>query len=161
MGSAQAQESLQNPRSAQASQSDWRFCTKCFGLFFRGYPSDGACPGGGGHDSAGYNFNLPHDVPETPTAQRDWRFCNKCFGLFYYGNSSNGRCPTGGSHTKANGDYDFVLPHDIPPTANSQRNWRYCNKCFGLFFYGYPTNGVCPAGAAHYMIGYDFVLPFL
>ncbi|SES34506.1 hypothetical protein SAMN04487983_104411 [Streptomyces sp. yr375] len=145
----------------RASQADWRFCTKCYGLFFRGYPADGACPAGGGHDSNGYNFNLPHDVPPTATAQRDWRFCDKCFGMFFYGYPTNGTCPTGGGHRKAVGDYDFVLPHDIPPTATSQRNWRFCDKCFGMFFYGYPTNGVCPAGTVHHMAGYDFVLPHL
>jgi hypothetical protein len=30
-----------------------------------------------------------------------------------------------------------------------QRDWRYCVKCFGLWFNGNPTNGVCPAGGAH------------
>ncbi|MBF6048426.1 hypothetical protein GO001_24990 [Streptomyces sp. NRRL B-1677] len=30
-----------------------------------------------------------------------------------------------------------------------QANWRYCTKCFGLWFNGNPTNGVCPAGGAH------------
>jgi hypothetical protein len=30
-----------------------------------------------------------------------------------------------------------------------QRDWRYCVKCFGLWFNGNPTNGHCPAGGAH------------
>ena|SRR5215204_6069172 len=29
-----------------------------------------------------------------------------------------------------------------------QDNWRYCNKCQGLFF-GPNSQGVCPAGGAH------------
>jgi len=30
----------------------------------------------------------------------------------------------------------------------SQDNWRWCNKCQGLFFAGNPTS-VCPAGGQH------------
>ncbi|MFD4904320.1 hypothetical protein [Kitasatospora purpeofusca] len=121
--------------------------------------TDGACPAGAGHDSAGYNFNIPHDIPETPTAQHNWRFCTKCYGMFFWGYADNGRCPAGNAHAAAG--YDFVLPHDIPEPPGSQRNWRFCPKCYGLYFYGYPTNGVCPAGNAHSVAGYDFVLPHL
>jgi len=32
---------------------------------------------------------------------------------------------------------------------NGQRNWRFCTKCFGLFFNGFPGNGVCPVGGQH------------
>ncbi|MFJ8623672.1 hypothetical protein ACIRD3_12620 [Kitasatospora sp. NPDC093550] len=40
-----------------------------------------------------------------------------------------------------------------------QSNWRYCNKCFGLWFNGNPTNGVCPAGGAHTSSGsFDYLL---
>ncbi|MCX5377811.1 hypothetical protein [Streptomyces sp. NBC_00091] len=147
--------------SARANQADWRFCSKCSGMFFRGYADDGTCPAGGGHDSAGYNFNLPHDVPATSRAQRDWRFCSKCYGLFFHGYpTSSGVCPAGGGGHALAG-YDFVLPHDIPQTANTQRDWRFCRKCYGLFFWGYPTNGSCPAGGGHFAAGYDFVLPYL
>ena len=30
-----------------------------------------------------------------------------------------------------------------------QSNWRFCEKCMGLFFAGGATNGACPAGGAH------------
>ncbi|MFD9594327.1 hypothetical protein ACFWA9_16430 [Kitasatospora sp. NPDC059973] len=41
-----------------------------------------------------------------------------------------------------------------------QSNWRYCGKCFGLWFNGNPTNGVCPAGGAHTSSGsFDYLLP--
>jgi hypothetical protein len=30
-----------------------------------------------------------------------------------------------------------------------QNNWRFCSKCFCLWFNGLPTNGVCPAGGSH------------
>jgi hypothetical protein len=31
----------------------------------------------------------------------------------------------------------------------AQRDWRFCDKCFGLWFNGRPTDGVCPAGGSH------------
>jgi len=30
-----------------------------------------------------------------------------------------------------------------------QNNWRFCSKCFCLWYNGLPTNGVCPAGGEH------------
>jgi anaerobic selenocysteine-containing dehydrogenase len=35
------------------------------------------------------------------------------------------------------------------PDAGYQSNWRFCSKCYGLFYYGFADNGVCPAGGAH------------
>ncbi|MBR0695276.1 hypothetical protein [Bradyrhizobium lablabi] len=32
----------------------------------------------------------------------------------------------------------------------SQRHWRACVNCFGLFFNGHPTKGVCPADKAFF-----------
>jgi hypothetical protein len=32
---------------------------------------------------------------------------------------------------------------------STQDNWRFCTKCYSLFWYGNPTAGVCPAGGAH------------
>src|SRR5581483_8438051 len=40
--------------------------------------------------------------------------------------------------------YTFVLPHDVAEDANNQGSWRFCAKCNGLFFDGYPHKGVCP-----------------
>jgi hypothetical protein len=33
-----------------------------------------------------------------------------------------------------------------------QNNWRFCSKCFCLWFNGLPTNGVCAAGGSHVAI---------
>jgi hypothetical protein len=30
-----------------------------------------------------------------------------------------------------------------------QNNWRYCRKCYSLFYYGFDDNGRCPAGGEH------------
>lgn len=46
-------------------QTDWRFCTKCFGMFWDGAPQKGQCPASGVHTPAGFNFTVPHDLPGT------------------------------------------------------------------------------------------------
>ena len=97
-----------------SDQRDWRYCDKCHGLFFDGYPEKGRCPAGGGHIAIGYNFVLPHDVPGTSTGQRDWRYCDKCHGLFFDGYPEKGRCPADGGHAAIG--YNFVLPHWVTPT---------------------------------------------
>ncbi|MFJ9950320.1 hypothetical protein [Kitasatospora sp. NPDC091207] len=41
-----------------------------------------------------------------------------------------------------------------------QSNWHYCKQCYGLWFNGNPTNGVCPAGGSHSGAGsYDYLPP--
>ncbi|MFI8522664.1 hypothetical protein ACIGEZ_33460, partial [Streptomyces sp. NPDC085481] len=87
------------PSGAQATQNNWRFCQKCFAMYFWGYPTDGVCPAGGAHSAQGFNFILPYDVPETPTAQRNWRFCQKCFAMYFWGYPTDGVCPAGGAHS--------------------------------------------------------------
>lgn len=77
-------------------QPEWRFCRKCYALFYDGFPSKGRCHAdGGGHEAAGFNFVLPHDVSGTPTAQDSWRFCHLCNEMFYDGRSDKGHCPGG------------------------------------------------------------------
>ena len=51
-------------------------------------PDKGACPRGGGHEAAGFNFVLRHDTPEP--GQQDWRFCHKCTGMFFDGRPDKG-----------------------------------------------------------------------
>jgi hypothetical protein len=72
-------------------QNDWRYCQKCHAMFFDGYASKGSCPAGGPHEAAGFNFGLPHDVPEQES-QTAWRFCQKCSLMFYDGYAQKGRC---------------------------------------------------------------------
>jgi len=48
------------------SQDQWRYCEKCHGMFYDGYPEKGACPAGAGHNSSGFMFVLPHDLPPAP-----------------------------------------------------------------------------------------------
>lgn len=42
-----------------------------------------------------------------------------------------------------------------------QRDWRFCNKCDGLFYNGSSGKGVCPGGpGGHVAQGFNFELPF-
>ena len=35
------------------------------------------------------------------------------------------------------------------PAPIGQNNWRFCSKCYALWFNGLETNEVCPAGGSH------------
>ncbi len=137
----------------------WRFCHKCSGLFFDGRPQKGTCPAGGGHEAKGLEFNLRGNVAETAHAQGGWRFCQKCVGMFFDGFPAKGSCPAGGGH-QPSPNVNFVLPHDVAERfPQTQSHWRFCHKCFGMFFDGFPQKGRCPAGGAHVAKGFVFVLP--
>jgi len=143
-------------------QDKWRNCIKCQVMFFDGHvpANKGRCPVGGGHEAAGFNFVLPHDVPENYRTQSRWRNCWKCQVMFFDGHvpANKGRCPSGGGHEAAG--YNFVLPHTEPPRHDRQTWWRNCAKCQALFFQGHPhTQGVCPAGGGHAAAGPNFTLP--
>jgi len=61
------------------------------------------------------------------------------------------KCPAGGAHANV-GSGNYHLAHSLAPTAGWQSNWRWCNKCQGLFFGSLPDS-VCPAGGAHNSVG--------
>jgi hypothetical protein len=107
--------------SAAGTQGNWRFCTKCYSLFWYGYPTAGVCPAGAAHS--------PLESASPTHAGSSWDF-----QLQVVPNSPPAPSPGGGGGASA---------------AGTQGNWRFCTKCYSLFWYGYPTAGVCPAGAAH------------
>jgi hypothetical protein len=43
---------------------------------------------------------------------------------------------------------------------SDQGDWRFCEKCHGMFFNGFSVKGVCPAGGQHKAQGFIFNLPF-
>jgi len=148
-------------------QGEWRFCGKCFMLFWNGNPDKGRCPGGGAHlmGNGSFNFWLPYDL--LPVGQKPvltfgdqqplWRFCQKCHVMFYDGFPGKGTCAFGGAHSAYG--YDFVLPHDRPGNAARQAEWRWCKKCYAMFWNGWQQKGKCPGGSGHEAYGYNFVLP--
>jgi Ricin-type beta-trefoil lectin domain-like len=94
----------------------------------------------------------PPPAPPTEEAggQQDyWRWCGKCQTIFHGGGSIAGdifgKCPTGGGHLV--GTRNYILSHGVGTAGQS--NWRWCDKCSGLFYNGYPTHGVCPTGGEH------------
>jgi hypothetical protein len=141
------------------AQRDWRFCGKCFTMFFDGYPDKGACPGGGKHQAAGYNFVLPFGMAPGPQSQGSWTYCNKCHSLFFNGDPAHrGVCQLGGSHD-GTGALNFVLPVGVPGSATQQAGWRHCNKCRQMFWDGVADKGHCAAGGPHVAGGLLFTMP--
>ena len=145
--------------AAVGNQESWRFCSKCFSMFWDGSGNKGTCPAGGAHTAQGFLF-VPHyddAAPATGTIQYDWRFCSKCYAMFYNG-GPRGHCPSGGAHV-AQG-FNFGLDHggSVPPS--SQTEWRFCQQCFALFYNGAPAKGRCPTGGGHVAQGFVFNFPF-
>jgi hypothetical protein len=129
-------------------QGNWHLCIKCLGLFNGSDPLNNKCPfdntphtsdesddhgklrlphlAGRVEPPVGYNFVLPHDLPEDASHQAGWHRCTKC-GLLY---SDLNKCPAGGSHLPSG--EQFALPRRIQEDQHNDRDWRFCTKCFGL-----------------------------
>jgi len=72
-------------------QGDWRWCSKCQGLFFGGHNTQGVCPADHAqHSAAGSG----HYAVALGGPQQGWRWCHKCEGLFFAENPSKGVCPS-------------------------------------------------------------------
>jgi extracellular elastinolytic metalloproteinase len=125
-------------------QDNWRWCSKCQGLWFGGNAGS-HCPVGGSHIQAGSgNYDLVMGWAAAP-GQANWRWCHKCQGLYFAGNPGS-HCPAGGAHENVgSGDYKLIFNAWV---GSGQRDWRWCNKCQGLYFGGNPGSH-CPAGGAH------------
>ena len=126
----------------EGGQSNWRYCSKCQGLFHAGL-GHGQCPAGGQHDpSSSADYSLLHN--RSDRGQRNWRWCRKCQGLFFAG-SGGGVCPSGQQHDPS-ASRDYCLMFTTPGLG--QGGWRWCKKCQGLFHTGH-SSGSCPAGSQH------------
>jgi hypothetical protein len=91
--------------------------------------------------------------------QYSWGVCNKCAGVFWDGDNNNkGRCTAGGAHM--NNGYNYYFHYDDAKTAGAiQYDWRFCNKCWTMFWDGDPNNkGRCAVGGAHHAQGLMFGL---
>ena len=142
-------------------QQNWRFCNKCFLMFWNG----GACAGGGGHQAQGYTFQVDLVGPGDSLAgdkQYQWAVCDQCRVLFFGGYKERGRCAnpdTGGAHwTWRDNQFHYGLWKSPGHATKMQDNWRFCTRCYGLFFDGYADKGKCPAGGGHTAQGYNFYM---
>ena len=94
--------------------------------------------------------------------QSDWRACEQCDALFFDGYSTKGVCPlVGGQHVTFRGANAAVYSFHYDTQklgSNVQYDWRFCNKCFAMFWDGDPNKGRCAAGGGHVAQGYMFGL---
>lgn len=86
----------------------------------------------------------------TLPAQKLWRFCTQCRGLHYITDLNApryGPCPAGGVHNPTNSSaYMVVLDNASAP---GQHQWRYCQKCAGMFYGPGQLNSHCAGGGIH------------
>jgi hypothetical protein len=92
-------------RLPDPSESGWRWCTNCEGLWYEpGEPAP--CPRGGTHVSAGSApYELVYDLPGFPY-QPGFRRCRRCRGLAH--SASTGACSAGGGHDYT-GSPDYTM----------------------------------------------------
>lgn len=148
-----------NPRPAQGG---WMTCGKCKVLFFEPQGVDSDCPVGGNHQAEGLSFQLPHDIPPSDVHQSDWQTCHKCKGIFFNGDPiSKGVCPAPVRAGHEAAGIVFQLPHSGVGDGTHQPEWRFCDKCRGLFFAPHNVDGDCPDGGHHvfHPQSFNFRLP--
>ena len=96
-------------------------------------------------------------APRVEAEQRQgWRLCRKCRGLFW-GDATS--CPAGGLHSQGS-DKNYVLTYGGTPAAGEETNWRWCQFCGLLTYFG---RGPCPSlsgGGAHWSIPTDYHLEY-
>lgn len=140
----------------------WYYCRYCAGMIYISWFNHG-CPAGGQHWQQGWTFQLPYNGVATPNDQRDWRHCDRCCSLFFEGYNPDGVCRGNNwgphTHNGLNGGNNYTLPFNLSNTTGTQPNWRFCYKCYMLFFDGSSFKGVCPAGGGHAAAGYNFAIP--
>ena len=91
-------------------QREWRWCSKCQGLFFFGNASKGSCPSDRApHDVRGSGRYVLH-LNDSPIAgQSGWKWCSKCQGLFFAGGGSLGLCAADGRTHAEEGSGNYTL----------------------------------------------------
>lgn len=160
-------------------QHGWNLCNNCLVLFFDESEIKGVCaypqgttPTIGRNHSSFYpngsdvhkEYILDYDFPtEQQHIQINWKSCGKCYGLFYDGFPEKGICPAGGNHDSnvfGVASLNYALAHDSFQYTGI-RKWRFCSKCYLLFYNGFPGPGKCPAGGGHDgTTSFDYVLAY-
>jgi M6 family metalloprotease-like protein len=86
-------------------------------------------------------------------SQVNWWWCVNCYSLFFQSGASGGVCRAGGAHKHLDDvNANFRLPDDNPSVAGEQ-GWRWCNKCYGLYYQPNQAGSHCPAGSTHTAVG--------
>lgn len=147
-------------------QRGWRFCRKCYGLFYSGFGTFGRCAAGGGHsgspsDESSFDYHVAWFDPGVAAGveyQTGWVYCPRCECLTWA--PGDGWCPGGGHHVIEGTSLAYGVWHDwqVADPTRWQLGWRFCHKCSNIAF---PNNGPgpCPAGGRHDhsgSLGYGF-----
>ncbi|MEZ4450128.1 MAG: hypothetical protein R3B09_11680 [Nannocystaceae bacterium] len=140
-------------RQPAVSQSGWRRCTKCQGVFHGGAGLHSVCPAGGAHQASAeeYRFYMNHAPRTLPGVHQElWRYCEKC-GVLHYSGGAIGACPAGGVHSVV-GSGCYAAVASTAETALQKPGFRWCPRCQTMWF---PPGGAshCPAGGAHESTG--------
>jgi hypothetical protein len=139
--------------AAPGGQYEWRYCSRCKGMYYNGQQAgNGVCPAGGAHNpNLSGDYYLLHDHSADSTAQNGWAYCRKCHGLAWGG--SPGVCPAPGRGH----DYtdSFVYDPWIVQSADGgrQAGWKHCKNCQGLHYAVVVDQSVCPHGGPHVTTG--------
>jgi hypothetical protein len=130
-------------------QGGWRWCNRCQCLFYGDNYTTGWCPDGGGHNWQGSGYYYCGYDDYGNNRQQGWKWCRKCQGFWYGGDNNNkGRCPSGrGGHDKQ-GSGNYYCEYGNPPGGNHQTGWRWCRKCYCLW-YSQGNQGHCAGGGYH------------
>jgi len=150
---------LNGPEDSFPHQDQWRFCQKCFALFFGPHVADSDCAVGGLHVPHPNNYFLPFNRPEDGTHQSNWQTCGKCKVMQFSPHRADSDCAAGGVHEPAG--FIFQLPHDNRGPGR-QEGWRTCGRCKSMFFNGdFNNKGTCAqkSRASHQAAGLIFHLP--
>jgi hypothetical protein len=140
-------------------QDNWRWCSKCQGLYLADQAGS-KCPADNGQHGSAVSHNYVLEQMGPGEVETNWRWCSKCHGLFDGDDSHFGSsCPTGGTHFMI-GSFNFVMLRDYnPATVPGQDNWRRCHKCMGLYFAGNPGSKCPRDGGSHLSTGGNYILP--
>lgn len=131
-------------------EDGWRWCDQCQGFYRHTatmtVSAAGVCPvPPGWHDgSESGQYGLMIDDVGIAGYQDGWRVCSLCNGLWWSGLA--GFCPADPAGHNAVGSAAYVLAQT--PLGIGQADWRFCQKCAGMFFADH-SDGVCPAGGTH------------
>jgi hypothetical protein len=106
-------------------------------MFYDGFPDKGSCVAGGGHDAAGFNFTLPHDIPPV----LDFDFSPIVFGDGVpVGGSSHLTLRQDGSYTFSGHfhdsgatEYNVYLVWAVKDSRNQVYTFQHSGHVYGTF----------------------------
>jgi hypothetical protein len=105
------------------------------------------------HDPTGWVFKLYHTRPG-PGRVEGWRRCHRCAALFFdgYDDAKKGVCPrTADGHEAAPDGLPYILQWNVKkPRPDQQPDWRFCERCYCLFFYPHNSDAECAATGGHH-----------